>query len=265
MMEELLNDVKQNLKIEIKSIKHYTDGTTESLVFSINEKYLIKKIDPQDYFNQIIFFEYYSKSSSFSKLIYGNHRLSYICFEFIKGEKLWKEKMLDPTLIISNIYSITKEYLPYDSTFYGYLNYPNKTPYEFLKSEIEYAKEKIKEIDSSKVYEALETLKNYEIPKYLLHGDFGVHNFLLEQNRLRVIDPMPLVFDPLYDFYFAVLSSSFLLLDTKYLLSFYDRPMKYKKNLFLIVFYIRMSRAFMYDKDHFKEYQDRYQLLIKEI
>ncbi|WP_237690810.1 phosphotransferase [Paenibacillus caui] len=44
--------------------------------------------------------------------------------------------------------------------------------------------------------------------RYLLHGDCGVHNFLFSQGKLAgVIDPTPVVGDPVYDLIYAFCSS----------------------------------------------------------
>lgn len=254
-MNYILDDIKTRLDIDILNIETFKDGTTDSLVFSVNNKYLVKTMNEEDIKIQKIFYDLYKDSSYFQKIIYISNKYNYICYKYINGIK-FKKNSYDSKKIIDEIYNITKNYKEYNSDFYGYLNYKVKTGYEFLKSEIDYAYDKIKElnIDNNKVYVALENLKDYKFLKYLLHGDFGVHNFLIENNKLKIIDSMPLVFDPLYDFYFACLSSNFIFNNLNLLFKYYDRDINYKKNLFLIVFYIRMSRAYMYDKDNFIDY-----------
>jgi hypothetical protein len=43
---------------------------------------------------------------------------------------------------------------------------------------------------------------------FLLHGDCGVHNFIFNDGQLRgVIDPTPVIGDPLYDLIYAFCSS----------------------------------------------------------
>jgi aminoglycoside phosphotransferase (APT) family kinase protein len=43
---------------------------------------------------------------------------------------------------------------------------------------------------------------------YLLHGDCGVHNFIFQGGHLSgVIDPTPIIGDPLYDLIYAFCSS----------------------------------------------------------
>lgn len=116
-------------------------------------------------------------------------------------------------------------------------------------------------IPLDKVYKALEDIKEIEIKKYLIHGDFGTHNFLVSNNNIMVIDPMPVVGDYLYDFYFAVLSNIKLFDEAylNYILNFFERDIKYKKALFIIVLYIRICRAYIYNKKDFNEYLKLYE------
>jgi streptomycin 6-kinase len=124
-----------------------------------------------------------------------------------------------------------------------------------------YSKQEIENIDIAKVLNSLNIIEKYKIDKYLIHGDFGTHNFLVNNEKIKVIDPMGVVGDYLYDFYFAILSNVdiFMNLDIDRILGYYDRDIEYKKALFLIVLYIRMSRAFKYDKDNFKDYLSLYE------
>ncbi len=257
-MNTILEDIINKLNIKIDNINTFKDGTTDSLVFSINNKYLIKTMNIEEIERYKIFFNLYKDNKYFQKIIYINENLNYICFEFIKGNR-FQDITYDYVKAIDEIFNIINSYKEYDSDFYGYLDYKVNTPYEFLLSEINYAKEKIEFINLDKVYKALDNIKDYNYSKYLLHGDFGIHNFIVSNNKIRVIDPMPMVFDPLYDFYFACLSSSFLLKNIDLIFKYYDRDLSYKKNLFIIVFYIRMSRAYVYDKEHFNEYLKIYE------
>ena len=259
-MDIIIDDVKNKLNIKIDNINNFKDGTTDSLVFSINNKYLIKTMDKDEINRYKIFFDLYKDNNYFQKIIYINNQLNYICFEFIKGNR-FQDITYDYKKVIDEIYNITNSYKKINTNYYGYLDYKMNSPYEFLLSEIDYAKEKIDNINIDKVYNALNNIKDYNYPKYLLHGDFGIHNFIVSNNRIRVIDPMPLVFDPLYDFYFACLSSSFLIKNIDLIFKYYDRDNIYKKNLFIIVFFIRMSRAYVYDKEHFNEYLKIYERL----
>lgn len=259
-MDTILNDIKNKLNIEINDIYNFKDGTTDSLVFSINNEYLIKTLSKEELNIYKIFFSLYKDNDYFQKVIYINNKLNYICFKFFEGNR-FQDIKYDYKKAIEEIYNITKSYKVINYDFYGYLDYKVNTPYEFLLSEVEYAKEKLYEMNIDKVYDAINSIKDYNYPKYLLHGDFGIHNFIVSSNKIKVIDPMPLVFDPLYDFYFACLSSSFLIKKIDLIFKYYERDNNYKKNLFIIVFFIRMSRAYVYDKEHFNDYLKIYKRL----
>jgi fructosamine-3-kinase len=107
-------------------------------------------------------------------------------------------------------------------------------------------------------------VREYPEPKqYLMHGDFGTHNFLLEADgTIRVIDPMPMVGDRVYDFYFAVLSNVgiFRNLGEDYLAQFFsDVDLRYRRALMTIALYVRMSRAAYYDNEHLPDYEKLYE------
>lgn len=134
---------------------------------------------------------------------------------------------------------------------------------EFLKDEVEYSNNKMKDanINLDKVNNALEIIKDYKSPKYLIHGDFGVHNFIVNNNHIHVIDPMPVIGDYLFDFYFSLYSDTdlFTKLDIKDILKYFDRDTRIKNALLTIVFFIRMSRAYVYDKQFFSTYTKYYE------
>ena len=69
-------------------------------------------------------------------------------------------------------------------------------------------------------------------------------------NKIYAIDPIPMVGDYLYDFYFSIFTNSniFKDLDVDYILSFFDdRDYEYKRALMIICFFIRLRRSSKYD------------------
>ena len=262
MTHKIISDIEKKLNIEFdKSNVHYfTDGATDSIVFAIDNKYLIKTVDELTYKVQLEFLSNYN-NDYFQKLVYSNNKLSYLCYEYIDGCKMCKLNNVDINDIIKQIYNITSSYKKYEYDGYGYLfdDY-KKSWYQFLFDEVNYSKQEIENISMSKVEIALDTIKKYVIDKYLIHGDFGTHNFLINNNQIKVIDPMGVIGDYLYDFYFAIFSDSliFTKTDLDYILSFYDNDLEYKKALLTIVVYIRMSRAHKYDINNFDKYVELY-------
>ncbi len=262
MIDLIKFDIEKKLNIDLleKDMHYFTEGATESIVFSINNKYLIKTFDKESFNVQVEFFNKYH-NDFFQKIVYANKELLYICFEFIEGSK-YKKDLISVDKALDDIYKITSSYELYDYEGYGYLfsDY-GKTWKDFLYDEVMYSKQEIENIDIAKVLDSLNIIEKYKIDKYLIHGDFGTHNFLVNNEKIKVIDPMGVVGDYLYDFYFAILSNVdiFMNLDIDRILGYYDRDIEYKKALFLIVLYIRMSRAFKYDKDNFKDYLSLYE------
>lgn len=262
-MDELLRkDIEKKLKIKIANcdIHYFTEGATDSIVFSIDNSYLIKTFTENEFDVQLEFLNKY-KNKYFQKIVYANRELYYICFNFVDGRK-FNLKDINVKDALDDIYDITSNYSKYEYNGYGYLfsDY-NKSWKQFLNDEVMYSKQEIEAIDVSKVEEAINIIGGYHCDKYLIHGDFGVHNFLISNGRIRVIDPMGVVGDPLYDFYFAILSDSdiYMQLDVNQILEYFDRDMEYKRALFLIVLYIRMSRAHKYDIDSFDNYINLYE------
>ena len=261
MNDLIKQDIEKRLNIvfDEQNIHYFTEGATDSIVLSIDDKYLIKTVDENTLKVQEEFLNKY-KSDYFQKIIYVNKELLYICYEFVLGNK-FNINDISVDKALEDIYAITSSYGLYQYDGYGYLfsDY-GKTWRQFLEDEVIYSKQEIEDINIDKVMTALNIIDKYKIEPYLIHGDFGTHNFLVHNNEIKVIDPMGVVGDYLYDFYFAILSNSsiFMNLDLKKVLDYYDRESEYKKALFLIVLYIRMSRAHHYDMDNFGKYLELY-------
>lgn len=257
----ILHDIEQKLQITINkdTIIYYTDGATDSVVFSIDKKYLIKTVDEITLKNQIEFLKIYNDLDCFQKVILFNKELGYICFEYIEGTK-YNKTIVDAKDAINQIYGIVSNYKSIDYNSYGYLREDTHNNWsDFLKKEVEYSREAINKLDFSmeKVNNALRNICSKNVEKYLIHGDFGTHNFLVSNGKILVIDPMPVVGDYLYDFYFAIFSNVniFSKVDVEYILNFGDYDLEYKKDLMNVVFFIRMCRAWVYDKEHFDIYR----------
>lgn len=250
MIDSILKDISYKLNIEIdkNNISFFKDGVSNSIVFKY-DKYLIKTVDIKELDAYLEFFKYYKKDY-FQKVICYSKELLYICFNYIEGT-LFKDNILDSKLVVNELYEITSNYKEYKYDAYGYLEEENFTWEEFLMDEAYREEDKIN-IDYKKLFDSFEVIKKYNAPKYLLHGDFGTHNFIVNNDKIYAIDPIPLVGDYLYDFYFAIFTDVkiFKDLEVDYILSFFDREFEYKKALMTICFYIRLRRASKYDKDN---------------
>ena len=265
-MKNILEDIKEKLNIEFtnEDIHEFSEGKSEAKVFSICDKYLIKCSNEYD-LNVIETFLSKEENKYFQKLYYVNHELGYACISFLPGKKY--DGSLDLDYYINTVYDITTNYKKIDYEGFGYLNDDHKTWPEFLTSEIDYSNSITvgENLDDSAVREAINIISEYTIEPFLMHGDFGTHNFIINDNKLYVIDPMGIVGDPLYDFYFACFSDPdiYTKLDLSELLKFYDRDIRYKKAMMIVQFYIRLCRTYKYAREDYPTYIEYFEIIKK--
>ena len=257
VFEDIYKKIGVDLSRERATV--YTDGATQSSVFSIKDKYLIKITSRMTVRTQSEFLQKV-QHPAFQKLLCYDVDLHYECYEFIKGVH-YKDAPLEAREAVLQIANIVEGYPRYDCDGYGFLEDEKTSWREFLLDEIEYAQERIPEVSQERVLRALVVAGQYTPEKYLMHGDFGAHNFLTDNGKIRVIDPMPMVGDRLYDFYFAVLSNTkiFAELGLDYILSFFEGyDVEYRKALITIALYVRTSRAAVYDTANLDKYIELY-------
>ena len=257
----IFDDINAKLNVNLFESKphYYTDGATNSTVFSIDNKYLVKISDERTV-RELVEFLTANTNPVFQSYLCSDEELKYACLGFIEG-KHYKEGPLEAHAAAEQIANIVKNYAVYDCEQYGFMNDMKPTWYDFLLDEVEYAAKRIPDISQDAVRVALEETRGFTPEKRLLHGDFGTHNFLVNNGTIRVIDPMPVVGDKLYDFYFAILSNIgiFPELGLDYIFSFFDEyDAEYKKAILTIALYVRMSRAAVYDTKNLDKYIEMY-------
>ena len=257
----IVRDIERQLCVRASDLPatFYTDGATDATVFSLGGKYLVKMTDAMTVRTQKEFLSRVPEGV-FQKLLCSNESLGYECFEFIEGEH-FDGSLIDPKEAVNQIAAIVESYPEYPHDKYGFLNDEKASWREFLLDEIDYAYRTITDVSQEKVLAAVEKIGSVHPKQYLMHGDFGTHNFLLSNGKIRVIDPMPVVGDRLYDFYFAILSDTdiFAELGMDYYMDFFgEYEPEYKKALLIVALYVRMSRAAVYDKDNLDKYKKLY-------
>lgn len=248
MLNLIFEDInkKLDLSIDPTNIKQLTKGTSSSRVFKADQC-LIKTFDENVFNSCLEFFSLYDEIY-FQKILCYSKELLYICFKFIEGGSL-QLNSLDFKEIPEIIYGIVSNYKKYNRSTYGYLGGKKHDSWtEFLR---ERAYKKIKfDIDYSKLDNALTIIDHYDVPKFLLHGDLGFHNTIVNNGRLFIIDPRPVVGDNLYDFYYFILSNPIIFQDLNLndVLGFFNRPFEYKKALMTVCLYIYINRSFRFNK-----------------
>lgn len=263
----VISDIEKQLEVPLDGleVKYYTDGATDATVFNLGNEYLVKITDLNTVQTQREFLQQ-NPDGVFQDLLCSSDELCYECFKFIDGIH-YNDALIDAKDAAEQIYKIVSQYREYPHDGYGFLNEEHVSWRAFLLDEIEYARRTIPEVSTDKVMSALEKAGAENPKQYLMHGDFGTHNFLLEGAKIRVIDPMPVVGDYLYDFYFALLSNTkiFTQLGEEYVYHFFpERDISYKRAVMTVALYVRTSRAAIYDKDNLQAYLDLYDAIIEK-
>ena len=255
----ILKDFEEilNTKVNIYSVLK-----EDNLVILINDKYILKQMNKRDYNVTLEFEAYYKFVKQFRKSIHHSDANHFLIYDYIEEDKYVDYNKMK---IFNQIYDVVREERKYESNSFGYKEEDNKTWFEFLNDEVTYTKNNINDsnIDLRIIEKALKIIKKEKIEPYLIHGDLGVHNFVIKDKMINVIDPMVVVGDYLYDFYYAVLSDYSITdnLDIEFILSYFDRKEKYKKALFIVTYYIRMGRAFIYNKPDYAKFLNDYKYL----
>ncbi len=248
-LAKVVDVLKKNLECEIslEDITVHASGMSDSLLFQIEEDYLYKVYSAyEDYKKSQDFFECYKESPSFQHIVFKDEQDKTLCLTYLKGE-LMHGKEGDYSFIIPQIYEIVKEYKECQTDNIAFYNFGTQSFKDFLENNINYNYSD--KVDMAFIKENLAIIASYPAKKYLLHGDFGTHNFIIDHGILKVIDPCTAIGDKLFDFYCGIFSDPiiFAKADLNNIIDYfeeYDR--EYKKALLKICFVFRMFIAIKY-------------------
>ncbi|MGH0592941.1 phosphotransferase [Bacillus pretiosus] len=192
------------------SVKALNGGTT-STVYLLDEKYVVKLNEAEVIREEANFLSFYEGNNLFSKLLYKEALHTYIVYSFLEGntscEQGYKRSTLR-TLVkeVINKYKIVPE-----AEGWGWKESPVQCWNEFLTANVMEAYENVRCYISEEDYRIVLKLANRDAgvnQPFLLHGDFGFHNFIFQENELYgVIDPLPVLGDPIYDLIYAFCST----------------------------------------------------------
>ncbi|UOQ91583.1 aminoglycoside phosphotransferase family protein [Halobacillus shinanisalinarum] len=182
----------------------YSDDT--KFVLKVNEREVIKE--------EANFLNYYSNILLLPRVLYVEPSYEYILYSFIEGDTSYPRE---------NKSGILKELVRrfinhYEPVSYfkgrGWADDLSVTWQEFLLGEFYEAKKILDSTLGEKEFNIVLRLINnskmshMDRQPFLLHGDCGVHNLLFKENKLcGVIDPTPMIGDPLFDLVYAYCSS----------------------------------------------------------
>ncbi|WP_283751099.1 phosphotransferase [Bacillus cereus] len=196
-----------------KSMKVLNGGTT-STVYLLDAKYVVKLNESEVIREEADFLSFYEGNTLFSKLLYKEPLNRYIVYSFLDGAtscELGYKRSTLCTIVkeVINTYEIVPEV-----DGWGWKDSPVQSWTEFLLTNVMEARENLKQCISDEEHQLVLTLVNspqrgtgMDRP-FLLHGDLGFHNFIFQKNKLTgVIDPLPVLGDPIYDLIYAFCST----------------------------------------------------------
>lgn len=195
--------------------KKLTGGTMSELyVIEGNGPYVIKINEPKVIEEESYFLAFYEHESIFPKLLYVDPLYRYMVYSFIPGSvscDTGNKKDILFTLVQKVIYTY-KPAMKMDQ--WGWKEEPVASWQDFLLERVMEAHENVSayvaEVDFQTVLKLVRSLNRtrYCNQPFLLHGDCGFHNFICRENKLYgVIDPFPVLGDPIYDLIYAFCST----------------------------------------------------------
>ncbi|PFD41347.1 aminoglycoside phosphotransferase [Bacillus cereus] len=211
IVEQLVNE--KIISYYPKSIKVLNGGTT-STVYLLDEKYVVKLNKSEVVREEADFLSFYDGNTLFSTLLFKDPLNRYIVYSFLVGTtscELGYKRSTLCTLVkeVINTYEIVPEV-----DGWGWKDSPVQSWAEFLLTNVMEARENLRQYISDEEHQLVLTLVNS--PKrstgmdrpFLIHGDLGFHNFIFRDNKLYgVIDPLPVLGDPIYDLIYAFCST----------------------------------------------------------
>ncbi|QWH18434.1 aminoglycoside phosphotransferase family protein [Bacillus mycoides] len=203
-----------------KVISHYPNsmkvlsGGTTSTVYLLDGRYVVKSNEAKVIREEANFLSFYEGNALFSKLLYKEALHTYFVYSFLEGSTSCEQGNKRSTLITLVKEVINKYKIVSGAEGWGWKESLVQSWNEFLTANVMEAYENVRRYISEEEYRIVFKLANSPNrgtginQPFLLHGDFGFHNFIFRENRLHgVIDPLPILGDPLYDLIYAFCST----------------------------------------------------------
>jgi hypothetical protein len=174
-----------------------------------SKQYVVKLNTPKQIASEIDFYKLYHAISLLPNVFYADPECRFFIYQYVPGQNSYARGTKE-TLMNELIERVVRYYVqPASQENYRWIEDPIRT-----KEDIDYARSIIGTHISSEDHRLIldihvrrsARVKNERL--YVLHGDFGIHNFLFEKGMLSgVIDPIPGLGRPLYDILYAFCSS----------------------------------------------------------
>lgn len=225
-------------------------------------KYVVKLNDPKVIQSEVEFLKYYKETKFSPTLLFVEPSYKYIVYSFISGSTYYS-RTNKKEILKTLVQKLLNQYKPATKGIgWGWADEPVDSWQDFLCNEILEANKFIGSRLDTEDYELVCNLVKKLRPDsepFLLHGDCGVHNFIYNGRKLSgVIDPSPVLGDPLYDLIYAFCSSPDDL--TKETINSAVRYLNIKRELVnlyeqvIIGLYLRLGKCIKHHSNDLEEY-----------
>ncbi|WP_186763941.1 aminoglycoside phosphotransferase family protein [Planomicrobium sp. CPCC 101079] len=198
--------------------KPLTGGTvSEIYLLSIENgsDFVIKSNKPDIVKSEAEFLDLYRDIPLLPELIYTDPTNKYIIYTYIPGATVNVSTPNKKEILQAMVVDLLNNYKTVSSTEgWGWRDSPINSWGNFLLTEVRRSSEVLTDhllkVDVELVMALTMRAGRYESlgDPFLIHGDCGIHNFIMEDGRLSgVIDPAPVYGPPLYDLIYAFCSS----------------------------------------------------------
>ncbi|GAB6451988.1 aminoglycoside phosphotransferase family protein [Bacillus cereus group sp. TH43LC] len=203
--------------VKEKVISHYPtsvkvlNGGTASTVYLLDEKYVVKLNEAEVIREEAIFLSFYERNTLFANLLYKEPLHTYIVYSFLEGSTSCGrgQKRITLSTLVKEV--INKYEIVSRIDGWGWKESPVQSWSAFLTKNVVEAHKNVRPYISEEEYRKVLKLANRDAginQPFLLHGDLGFHNFIFQGNELHgVIDPLPVLGDPIYDLIYAFCST----------------------------------------------------------
>ncbi|MES5918529.1 phosphotransferase [Bacillus cereus group sp. RP37] len=206
--------VKENVISHYPNSIKVLNGGTTSMVYLLDGKYVVKLNEAEVIREEANFLSFYEGNTLFSKLLYKEPFHTYIVYSFLEGSISCEQGYKRSTLRTLVKEVINKYKMIPEAYGWGWKESPVQSWNEFLTTNVMEAYENVRRYIGEEEYRTVLKLANSPNrgtginQPFLLHGDFGFHNFIFQENRLHgVIDPLPVLGNPIYDLIYAFCST----------------------------------------------------------
>lgn len=215
LQKRLINEniIKQEATITIDPLS----GGTTSKVFLVKSSdglaFILKKNRPEVIKEEAAFLSRYRNVSFLPTLLHASASNEYILYSYLEGTSTDPKKNKEQ-ILSTLVKQFLNHLLPISSKGCGWPEAITDSWGHFLEAEVAEAKHELlphlNTQDHLMVSNLIVKIKQAPLNNqaYLLHGDCGVHNFIFQGEELSgVIDPTPVIGEPIYDLIYAFCSS----------------------------------------------------------